>query len=88
MEPEDVKGIKRDPNTLMNSLWGVRRYIGDINGEPSQMVGFTLEKARQHTAEVLEKVNKLVTEDFVDYRTKVQAITVQLFKEMEAVKME
>jgi hypothetical protein len=52
------------------------------------MVGFTLEKARQHTAEVLEKVNKLVTEDFVDYRTKVQAITVKLFKEMEAVKME
>ncbi len=88
MEPADVKGIKRDPNTLMNSLRSVRRYISDINGEPSQMVGFTLEKARQHTAEVLERVNKLVTEDFVDYRTKVQAITVQLFKEMEAVKME
>ncbi len=88
MEPADVKGIKRNPENLTRSLWGVGRYINDINGEPSQMVGFTMEKAKNHTASVLEEVNRLVTEDFAEYREKVEAITVKLFREMEPVKME
>ena len=52
------------------------------------MVGFTMEKAKNHTASVLEEVNRLVTEDFAEYREKVEAITVKLFREMEPVKME
>ena len=87
MEPEDVKGIKRNPENLTSSLGAVGRYINDINGEPSQMVGFTMEKARTHTASVLEEVNRLVNEDFVEYREKVQALTINLFHNLEPVDM-
>lgn len=88
MEPTDVKGIKRNPENLMSSLFAVGRYINGINGSPSQMVGFTMEKARTHTASVLEEVNKLVTEDFVEYREKVEEISFSLFRDMEPVRME
>ncbi|MEL7247333.1 MAG: hypothetical protein AAFO03_02905 [Bacteroidota bacterium] len=88
MEPADVKGIKRNPTNLRSSLGAVGRYINGINGAPSQMVGFTMDKAKRHTAEVLEEVNRLVTEDFPEYREKVEAITVNLFREMEPVRME
>ena len=88
MEPTDVKGIKRNPTNLRSSLSAVGRYIGGINGPPNQMVGFTMDKAKRHTASVLEEVNRLVTEDFAEYREKVEAITITLFRDMEPVRME
>jgi hypothetical protein len=88
MEPEDTKGIKRNPNNLGSSLWSVRSYLRSMNGEPSQMVRFAMDNARRQTTEVVTKVNALLAGDFADYRRKIEAMPVTLFKPMDAVRMD
>jgi photosystem II stability/assembly factor-like uncharacterized protein len=88
MEPADVKGIQRNPSNLSSSLRSARRYLGSINGEPSQMVRLTLDQARQHTQEVIDRINAFTTSDFAAYRKQVEALTLPLFEDLEPVKIE
>ncbi|MEZ4988407.1 MAG: hypothetical protein R2795_25845 [Saprospiraceae bacterium] len=86
MEPEDVKGIKRNPTNLSSSLWSVRSYLREVNGEPSQMYRYSLEAARRHTDTVVAQVNSLINGDFAAYKAKVEAIQMPLFKPIDPVK--
>jgi len=88
MEPEDVKGIKRDPNNLMNSLYEMRGYANDLVGEPSQMLTLSMAQARQQTAAIVAQVNAFLASDYAAYQKAVEAVQFSLFKPLEAVKME
>ncbi|MEL7222119.1 MAG: glycohydrolase toxin TNT-related protein, partial [Bacteroidota bacterium] len=86
MEPTDVKGIKRDPTTLMNSLFAMRRYSRNLNGAPSQMLTLAIEQARTQTTEVLAKVNALIAGEYADYQQDVEAVPFSLFEPIGAVR--
>lgn len=88
MDPEGLKGIQRTAENLSNSLRSARRYLSDINGEPSQMATITMEAARQETRNVLAKINAFMTGDFAKYRQKVEAVEYSLFKEYEPIELE
>lgn len=86
MEPTDVKGIKRDPTTLMNSLFAMSRYSRNLNGAPSQMLTLAIEQARTRTTEVLAKVNALIAGEYADYQQDVEAVSFSLFEPIGAVR--
>lgn len=88
MMPEGTKGIQRNPNNLSSKLWPARRYIGDVVGEPSQMAKVALEQAREHTQMALDQINAFLENDFKAYQEEIETIPVNLFKDMEPVKME
>ncbi|MEZ5043042.1 MAG: hypothetical protein R2828_24310 [Saprospiraceae bacterium] len=88
MSPDDLKGIQRSSDNLNGALSGVRRYLSDVEGEPSQMVKLTMEKARKETKMVLDKLNAFFEGDFAAYQKAVEAVSFSLFKPREAVKLE
>ena len=47
MEPEDLKGIQRNPTNLQSKLYGARSYISQVEGQPSQMARLMLEQFRE-----------------------------------------
>lgn len=88
MTPSGLKGIQRSSDNVTGALRGVRRYLSDIEGEPSQMALLTLEKARKETKTVLDKINAFFEKDFAAYQKEVEAVQFSLFKDREPVKME
>ena len=88
MTPSGLKGIQRSSDNVMGALFGVRRYLSDVEGEPSQMAKVTLEKARRETKAVLEKINAFFEKDFAEYQKEVEAVQFSLFKERKAIKLE
>ena len=88
MTPSGLKGIQRSSDNVNGALRGVRRYLSDVEGEPSQMAKVTLEKARRETKAVLEKVNAFFEKDFAEYQKEVEAVQFSLFKERKAIKLE
>lgn len=88
MTPSGLKGIQRSSDNVNGALFGVRRYLSDVEGEPSQMAKLTLEKARRETKAVLEKINAFFQKDFAGYQKEVEAVQFSLFKERKAIKLE
>ena len=88
MTPSGLKGIQRSSDNVMGALFGVRRYLSDVEGEPSQMAKVTLEKARRETKAVLEKINAFFEKDFAEYQKEVEAVQFSLFKERKSLKLE
>ena len=72
---------------LTSTLYGASSRLRDP-GEPGQAARIMLDKSREQTAAVLEKVNAFFAKDFADYRAKVEAVEFSLFGEREPVRME
>lgn len=88
MSPQNLKGIQRRFKNLNSTLSAANRYIRNQESPPNQTVEILMEKARTETAEVLEKVNSFLSEDFAAYQKQVEALRFSLFKEFEPVKLE
>ncbi len=88
MEPEDIKGIQRNPDDLGSSIGRARRYVSDVEGAPSQMARLTVAQLRTQTEEVLTQINALLENDFQAYQQAVEAIQFSLFKDLSPVSIE
>ncbi len=83
-------GAKTAPYTgevLSRSLGAPMQYLRSLDGPANQAVTRTMEKARTHTAQILEKINAFFDKDFAEYQKKVEAVQFSLFKKTEPVKM-
>ncbi|MCP9236983.1 hypothetical protein [Lewinella sp. JB7] len=78
-EAEDLKGIQRNPTNLESKLFSARRYISQIEGQPSQMARFTLDQFQQSAADFTERVDAFFRNDFAEYQRKVEAANLSLF---------
>lgn len=83
-------GSKVAPYTgevLSRSIGAVMQYMRSLDGPATQAVTRTMEKARAHTAEVLEKINAFFDKDFAEYQKKVEAVQAPLFKATAPLRM-
>ncbi len=85
MQPEGLKGIQRNPNTLNTTLFRTFSYIGSSEGAPNQAARLMLEKTRKEVTAVASDINAFFEKDFADYQKKVEAIKYSLFKEFETI---
>ena len=73
--------------TLQRSIGAAQQYLRALDGPANQAVTRTLERARAHTAQVLDKINAFMEKDFAAYKAKVEALQFSLFKAAEPLKM-
>jgi len=88
MLPEDFKGIRRSTGKLNSTLNRTGGYLSDLEGPITQGAEIMLDQARQQTGEVLEQIHRFMTNDWTEYRQKVEALDFSLFKPYEAVRLE
>lgn len=88
MDPEGLKGIQRNPNTLNNRLWTARRYIGSSWDKPGQNALKAEANAREETEHTINAVNNFIQGDYKSFQETIKDLKVEIFKEMEPVKIE
>lgn len=81
MEPENVKGIQRNPDQLNALLFGARNYIDSAWPVPGTNALAALDKARIKTAAVKKAVDVFESGTWKEYREKVKTLEVKIFKE-------
>lgn len=81
MASENQKGIQRNPDELNSILRGAGQYISSSWEAPGQNAQFAFEKARLKTEEVNNAVNAFFAKDWAEYRSKVEALTLKVFKD-------
>ena len=80
---KETKGIQRGRQGLNSFYWNALGYINGNMGAPNSTAKIAIDKARRETDEILEKVNKLFDNQWVEYRKQVEAIKYSLFKDWD-----
>lgn len=88
MDPEGLKGIQRNPNTLNNRLWTARRYLGSSWTIPGQNAMKAVTNAREEAEETIKAVNEFIQVDYLLFQETINGLRVKIFKEMQPVKIE
>ncbi len=88
MLPEGLKGIQRSSENLNGTLYRTSGYLNSYEGTKSQQLDIMMQKAREETQMVLEKVNDFFATDFSEYQKKVEEMQRPLFKEYQPLKLE
>ena len=88
MDPEGLKGIQRNPNTLNNRLWTARRYLRSSWAKPGQNAMKAVTNAREEAEETIKAVNEFIQGDYQLFQETINGLKVEIFKEMEPVKIE
>ena len=87
MMPDGLKGIQRSSDNVNGLIQEALRYLNASNGTPNQAALRMMERAKERTAEILEKINAFIRTDFAAYRQKVEAVQLELFKSMQPLEM-
>jgi photosystem II stability/assembly factor-like uncharacterized protein len=80
MEPENQKGIQRNPDELNSVLRGAGQYISSSWETPGENAQYAYEKARLRTEEVTNAVTSFMNKEWAEYKAKVDALTFSVFK--------
>ena len=88
MDPEGLKGIQRNPNTLNNRLWTARRYLESSWTIPGQNAMKAVTNAREEAEETIKAVNEFIQVDYLLFQKTINGLRVKIFKEMQPVKIE
>ena len=78
-EKEGLKGIQRNPTNLRAKMFSASRYIGQVEGAPSQMAEVTLAQFRDGADDFGERVYEFMYNDFAAFRDAVRAAELSLF---------
>ncbi len=87
-EPADLKGIQRNPTNLQSYMGNARSYIGQSEGETSQMARLALEQFTGKADDFIRRVNEFLSGDLQEFRDEVQAAELSLFGELDPVNNE
>lgn len=85
MEPADLKGIQRNPTNLQAYLYGARRYISQIEGQPNQMAQLLLSQFSEKAEVFVGEVNEFLNGELADFQREVKAAELSLFGELAPV---
>ncbi len=80
VEPENTKGIKRNPDQLNSVLDEAQSYVRSSWSAPKENAIFALEKARYMSKEASEAIRLFIEKDWKEYQEKVKEIQVKIFK--------
>lgn len=78
-EKEDLKGIQRNPTNLQSKMFTAGRYIGQVEGKPTQMAKVALEQYQNAAAEFVNEIELFLGGDFNAFRKEVEAAQLGLF---------
>jgi hypothetical protein len=81
IEPENVKGIQRNPDQLSSVLFGALSYVRSSWTAPKANAMLAMEKAKVMTESVTAKVNTFYDKDWKSYKEKAKSLEVKIFKE-------
>jgi len=87
-DPEGLKGIQRNPNTVSALMWPTRFYIRGSGGPLTPNARLQVNKFHDKAESAINAVNSFFAEKWTVYVEKVEAIPPKLFKDFEAVKIE
>jgi photosystem II stability/assembly factor-like uncharacterized protein len=88
MEPTDLKGINRTPNTLMSDIFKAQQFIQSGYGKPQSNAQVAIDAAKATAKPIFEKVNQFFSEDWAKFQTKVEAARSTLFKKYVPIKVD
>ncbi|MEY4204366.1 MAG: hypothetical protein RL013_2070, partial [Bacteroidota bacterium] len=80
---KETKGIQRGKQGLNSFYWNALGYINGNMGAPNATAKIAMEKARRETDSIVEKINKLFDNQWVEYRKQVEVIKYSLFKDWD-----
>lgn len=81
IEPENVKGIQRNPDQLSSVIFGALNYIRSSWSAPKGNALLALEKAKIMTGKAVTSVETFVGNEWKVYQEKVKGLEVKIFKE-------
>jgi photosystem II stability/assembly factor-like uncharacterized protein len=81
LEPENVKGIQRNPNGLVAMLYDASGYLNSSWVAPQANSLLSLNKARMAVDNTIRKVEAFKNYDWQRYQEKARALEVKLFKD-------
>jgi len=81
IEPENVKGIQRNPDQLSSVVFGALNYIRSSWTEPKGNALLALQKAKIMTEKANSAVFEFINTEWNEYKEKVKGIEVMIFKE-------
>lgn len=87
MMPDGLKGIQRSADNVNGLIQGALSYLNASNGAPNQAALRMMERAKDRTADTLDKINGFISTDFAAYRKQVEAVEMELFKAMDPLEM-
>ena len=79
-EPEDLKGIQRNPTNLQAQLYRASGYVSDVEGAPSQMATVSVRLAREAAKEFRTEVATFMQDEFSGFRREVETASLGLFR--------
>ncbi|MEM8583787.1 MAG: hypothetical protein AAGF87_05930 [Bacteroidota bacterium] len=83
--PEDTKGIQRNPNNLSGVLGSASYYVGQTDGQPTQMATLALARAKRETESFIERVNRFLQDDLMPFKEQVDEARLDVFGEIGPV---
>ncbi|MTB52465.1 hypothetical protein E1J53_0015920 [Lewinella sp. W8] len=78
-EPEGLKGIQRNPTNLQSKMFSARRYVGQVEGEASQMARVTLAQFKAAAEDFMEKVEAFMDDDYAKFKAEAMAAELSPF---------
>ncbi len=87
--PESKKTEYRDDShTLMSKMWNARRFLGTSLGAPTTNGSHAVTKANNEAQKTIDGINAFFREEWKSYEDKIKALPLDIFKEIEEVKIE
>ena len=80
-EPEDLKGIQRNPTNLQSKLYTASTYVGQVEGAPSQMAVVSLAQLQEGADEFIDLVAEFMEGEYAAFRREFGAAGLSVFKE-------
>lgn len=81
IEPENVKGIQRNPDQLSSVLFDALNYVRSSWTAPKGNAMLAMEKAKVMTVSVTGAVSDFINKDWKEYKEKAKNLEVRIFKE-------
>jgi len=88
MDPEGLKGIQRNPNTLTGRLWRARSYLRATEGPPSPNGMIIINEVTQQAKDIIDGGNEFFQTDWLEYKARFQELELKIFEDFEPVKIE
>jgi photosystem II stability/assembly factor-like uncharacterized protein len=85
LQQEEGKGIQRDNDNIIADIWETSERIGEASGAAGENVQVLRRQTETKINMAVEKVNKLIENDFENWRKLAEKVPVSLFKEVKKV---
>jgi len=80
IDPEQQKGIQRDPDNVNSALFGARSYLSSSWSAPGENALISLDHARKAVDEALQKVGNFKEKEWLPYVEKAESLQVKVLK--------